>query len=371
MDAYLASGEIKSASHFYLNINFELLNGCKLKCAGCHVEKNAQNPIHEEHAEKLIKLLKSMSESFYQPFIAFIGPTDFLSADNVLETLSDSNVIKLLHHFKRLSLQTTYLELRKAEAVAAILKTHYQHLEIEINLVIDPVRMLDNKYLELLEKNKKAFLAHMGRNDIKSFGLMNVTNYEDARISKLAQDYDFMHERVAHLFETTIDYNFSYGRNPEMSNEDFFSLSEKMKRMFESSSSADDETSENKQYLKLSYGRLADSLIERQYTYRNGKLFYSPLLYERFVSFHDKFEVPLKNYTIDEVEQFEMLVQLNQYGTAVDNEECEACPLLSACVDRGILYLMNTYGTKKCVVAKNALFSVNTMGALPISGHRN
>jgi hypothetical protein len=362
MDAYLASRELAEASHFYLNINFEILNGCKFKCRGCHVEKNSQQPISHEEFLNFSQLMQNFEKSLYKPFIAFVGPTDFLSADNFITTFESPETIALFHHFKRLSLQTTYLDVSKAEIAAKILKTYYSDIELEINIVVDPARIMDSAYLGILEKNKKTFMDLVGRDDVRTFGIMNVYNYDQTKIPELLRDYDFMHQRVEHLFETTIDYNFSMGRNKDLSNEEFLDLTFRIRDLFNSSIVSDDKA----EYLRFSFGKLTDSLIERQYNYRNGKLYYSPLLYERFVTFKDEFEVPMKNHTAREIEEYEMKIQLEQYEAAGKMDECESCTFLGSCVDRGILFLMNTYQTKKCLVAKKALFAVNSMGALPI-----
>lgn len=365
MDAYLASGELRNSDHFYLNINFEVINGCKLNCPGCFVEKNGQEAFTTNDLENLGKLLKGLQQSLYVPFIAFVGPTDFLSASNFIETFSRPEVIELIHQFKRLSLQTTYIDMKKAPEVAEVINKYYQDMELEINLVVDPAKIMDDAYLSMLLKNKESFLGLLNMDDVRSFGIMNVYNYDNTKIPDLLKDYDFMHKRVGHLFETTIDYNFSFGRSPHISNEEFIALSNRIKNLFDISLASTNISDEKTQYLRFSFGKLTDSLVERQYNYRNGKLYYSPLLYERFVSFRDAFEVPLKDFTVEEVEQFEMQMQLNQYARASEKEECEICPFLASCIDRGILHMMDTFETKKCLVAKKALMSVNSM--LPVS----
>jgi hypothetical protein len=362
MDAYLASRELNKADHFYLNINFELLNGCKFKCRGCHVETNAQTPIDGQQFEKITRLMTSFKSSLYLPFIAFVGPTDFLVADNFISTFSDPRVAQLFHQFKRISLQTTYLDIRNAEAIAKILRDQYAEMELEINIVVDPAKIMDDVYLARLHENKKKFMDLVGRTDVRTFGIMNVYDYDQTKIPQLLRDYDFMHKRVEHLFETTIDYNFSAGRNLDLSDEEFFQLSERIKRLFNESLLSNNKA----EYLRFSFGKLTDSLIERQYNYRGGDLYYSPLMYERFVSFKDELKVSLKEHTAQEIEAYEFQTQIEQYALAPQMEECETCPFLATCIDRGILKLMGIYNVKKCLVAKQALFAVNTMGALPI-----
>lgn len=62
---------LKFANSFYLNINFEILNGCKFKCKGCFVEKNAQTPFSLENLEGLSYTLDSFTSGGYQPFWPF------------------------------------------------------------------------------------------------------------------------------------------------------------------------------------------------------------------------------------------------------------------------------------------------------------
>ncbi len=363
MDSYLASRELREASHFYLNINFEVLNGCKFKCRGCYVEKNAQEPITSTDSANLSQLMEGLKGGLYFPFIAFVGPTDFLSAENFSSVFADVGNIRLFNRFRRLSLQTTYLDISKGSEIANILNDSYSDVELEINIVIDPSKIMDDNYLKIIERNKLHFLSLLNKKDVRTFGIMNVYNYDETKIPELLRDYDFMHRRVAHLFETTIDYNFSMGRSKDLNDSDFLAMTTRIKDLFDSSIVSDDKS----EYLRFSFGKLTDSLIERQYNYRNGKLYYSPLLYERFVSFKNEFEVPLVNNTVKEIEEFEMKIQLDQYNIADKMDECESCPFLGSCVDRGILFLMETYNTKKCLVAKNALSVVNSMGALPLA----
>jgi len=356
MDAYLAAGELKNASNFYLNINFEVLNGCNLRCPGCHVEKNSQESFSEREFQKLEHLLNDFSQRSYLPFIAFIGPTDFLSSENFTDLFSQKKMIKLMHYFKRISLQTTYLDLKNLSKTVEVLREHYSDLELEINIVVDPAKIMDDRYLEIISTNKEKFLKSIQRNDVRTFGIMNVYDYDKTKIPELLKDYDFMHGRVAHLFETTIDYNFSFGRNAKISNQEFVELCNRVKNLFNDALIS----AEKNSYLRFSFGKLTDSLIEKQFNYRNGKIYFSPLLYERFVSFRNEFEVPMTNFTSIEIEEYETKILLEQYSLAEAMEECGSCPFVASCIDRGILKLMDIYQTKKCLVAKKALMSVNS-----------
>lgn len=358
---YKSAKGLREADSFFFNINFELLNGCKFKCPGCHVDKNSQEPIGDEQHRNLGNLLQSLEANRYEPWIAFVGPTDFMVADNFEATFTDPRVLDIFKKFTRISLQTTYLDIRNAPRIASILNRHFSDIEIEINIVVDPAKILDDQYLARIDRNKKEFMGLLSRDDVRTFGIMNIYNYDKTKIPDLLKNYDFMHHKVQHLFQTTIDYNFSAGRNFDLSDEEFFNLSERIKKLFDDSIVSDNKA----KFLRFSFGKLTDSLLEKQYNYRGGQLYYSPLMYERFVSFKDELRVPLKNFTCEEIEEFEMQLQLSQFQTAPQKEDCESCAFLASCIDRGILKLMDVYNVKKCLIAKKALLKVNSMEQSP------
>jgi hypothetical protein len=364
MDAYLASGSLNESNTFYFNLNFEFLNGCQFKCKGCHVNKNGSAAITDESYLHLMKIMDSfIPENSYKPFIAFIAPTDFLSATNTYSVLTDKRVIEILNKFKRISLQTTYLNMDKASLIADILKAHYSNMELEINVIIEPDKIENQKYLEVLKTHQDKMIKLLNwPTKVRSFGIMNVYDYDNTKLAHILKDYDYLHQKIKHLFETTIDFNFSLGRkDSSLTKEEFESAAMRIKNMFNTSLVS----TEKSGYLRFSFGRLNDSLVERQYNWKNGEFYYSPLLYERYVSFVDELKMPIKDYSAKEFEEFEQDIQLQQYLNVSDKTECEECPMLGSCVDRGILHLMDIHEIKDCLVAKNAMSVVNAMGTLP------
>lgn len=363
MDAYLSSSNLRESYNFFFNLNFELLNGCQFNCKGCHVNKEGAEPMNEENYLNLKKIMNSFTdENYYKPFIAFVGPTDFLSAKNSYSVLSDPRIVEIFNHFKRISLQTTYLDIKQASLLADVLKENYSNLELEINVIIEPEKIENEKYLKTLKDNQDLVIKMLNwPTEVRSFGIMNVYDYDSTKISELLKNYDYLHKKVKHLFKTTIDFNFSMGRKDEtLTSKEFFESTNRIKEMFN-----DSVVSEKKSgYLRFSFGRLSDSLIEKQYNWKNGEFYYSPLLYERYVSFVSDLKIPIKTFSSKEFENFEEEIQLSQYNNVHDKVECGDCPMLGSCVDRGILYLMDIHDIKDCLVAKKALEVVNSMTSI-------
>ena len=107
--------------------------------------------------------------------------------------------------------------------------------------------------------------------------------------------------------------------------------------------------------LRSAFGKMAQPMVEKHYNFRGGELYYSPMLIERFISFRDEFKIPMEHRTVDEIERFEERVQLGQYDAAKRMEECATCPYLAACVDRGVLLLMQSHGEVACIVPRRVM----------------
>ncbi len=356
-DQYLASRHLKDASNYYLNITFEVLHGCKWSCKGCHVDLTGQNGMDETETTKMLGLLEDFKQNSYAPFIAFVGPTDFFTATNTVEFLRSPDVIKILHEFKRISFLTTYLdsETDQINEVCAVLNELYSDVELEINISIEPGQIMNKKYLAVLQRNKNLVEKKLDAfKYIRTFGIFNVFDYSVTKIAETLFNYDYVHKEIEHLFETTVDYNFSLGRRTDLTGEEFEKTVRQISDLFDDAISG-----ERVKFLRFSFGKLTDSLIEKQYNYRNGEFFTSPLLYERFVSFRPEFKIPIVKWKAHEFEQWEFDLQISQYANVEDKDECGSCHYLGSCIDRGVLHLMDAYGIKQCVVAKDALDAIN------------
>lgn len=341
---------LKLANSFYLNINFEILNGCKFKCKGCFVEKNAQTPFLKENLEGLISTLENFSKGGYQPFLAFLGPTDFLVSSNLQTVFDNLEFINILKKFKRIVFQTTFVDILNSDTAIKIINDHFKDHEIEINTVFEPFLINNKVAVENVLKNQQIFFSKLARSDVKSFTIFNVYNYQDAKQAVILKDYAKLDGLVKDIFRTTIDYNFSSGRNKDLTSSEFSQLTDTAKKLFDESI-VDSASAEN---LRFSFGKIHDSLLEVQLNYRGGSYYYSPLLYERFVSFSDELKVGDSSLTTSAYEKYQRDLVLEQYKYSQAADSCESCGFLGICVDRGILKLMKMYDVKKCIVAKKA-----------------
>jgi hypothetical protein len=360
-DNFLTSVERENATGYHLSLNLELLRGCQFSCKGCFVDKYGADPMNDEWGAQLLSWVTSAEQQgSYLPTVIFIGPTDFLSANNTIEVLQDPRIRQVVSRFKRLSLQTTCLDITAAPKIAEVLREHYGHMELEVNFLMEPEHVLTEKYLRTVKENRDSLYEIIDWHiPVKSFCIMNVYEYERVKkedVSKLLNDYKEMHLRIKEMFDTTIDFNFSMSRKHNQNKSDEVKQAIiRVTKMFDKSVNHD-----TSQFIRFSFGRLTDSLIEKHYNFLNGKFYVSPLLYDRYAAFVPELQVPFIDYTVVESEAFEEKLQLEQYQNANKKDECGNCRYLGSCVDRNILKIMDIYNIKSCIIARDALDAINT-----------
>lgn len=358
----LSSIKPSEANQYHLSLSLEWLKGCQFGCKGCHVNKEGVAAISSSQADDLSRWLDSMQgEANYLPTLVFVAPTDFLSASNTVEILQDPTTRNILTRFKRLSLQTTYLDITKIHEIKEVLHQHYTHMELELNFVVEPEHIENEKYLKkIIENRRQVYEILDWPMPVLSFCILNVYEYDrikKSNVKKILHDYRILHDKIKDLFGTTIDFNFSMLRNGWWSNQDVEEAVRSISNIFD-----EGVASEFGQSLRFSFGNLEDSRIEKHYNWHDGHLYISPMVYERIVSFHDMLKIPMENkedFSVSTTEAFENSLLLNQYHGSDDKPDCRNCQYLGSCIERNILTFMDMYKIKNCIIAKKAVDALN------------
>lgn len=300
-------------------------------------------------------------EANYLPTLVFLAPTDFLSASNTIEILRSPETRKILTRFRRLSLQTTYLDISKMQEISDVLHEYYSHMELELNFVIEPEHLETEKYLRtIIENRRKVYEILDWPNAVLSFCILNVYEYDrikKSNVKKILHDYKILHDRIKELFGATIDFNFSMLRNSWWSNEDVEQAIKSISNIFDHAIADEFGSS-----LRFSFGNLEDSRIEKHYNWHDGHLYISPMVYERIVSFHDMLKIPMsetEDFCVKITEDFEEQVLVNQYHRSTDKSDCKDCQYLGSCIERNILTFMDMHEIKNCIIAKKAVDALN------------
>lgn len=356
-----SSMTMEQATQYHLSLNLEWLSGCQFSCKGCHVNKAKGGPVMVEINNLGHWLYSMQHEGNYLPTIVFLGPTDFLTADNTAQILRNIECYGILSRFKRLSLQTTFLNMENAEEIASILRARYSHMELELNFILEPEKVNNEKYLETIHANRKRFKELLDwKKHVASFVIMNVYDYDQSKkndVKAILADYKQLHARIMEKFGSTIDFNFSMLRNSWWSNEDVEHAVQGISRIFDSG--VDHEFN---QTIRFSFGKLEDSSIEKHYNWHQGSLYVSPMIYERIASFNPKLRVPLGSLGgVGETEEFERRLLLDQYHNSETKTECNRCRYQASCIERNVLTFMDMHEIKDCIIARKALDAINVI----------
>uniref|UniRef100_A0AAU7PF44 Radical SAM protein n=1 Tax=Burkholderia phage vB_BgluM-SURPRISE13 TaxID=3159457 RepID=A0AAU7PF44_9VIRU len=356
-----SSMTIDKASQYHLSLSLEWLKGCQFNCKGCHVNKQMGLPFTGDDLANLNKWVSSMRDKGnYLPTIVFLQPTDFLTAENTLSILKSPFAYSVLSVFKRLSLQTTFLNMEHAAEIASVLKARFFHMELELNFIIEPEKVNNEKYLETIRANRAKFIEMLDwKKHIASFAIMNVYEYDQVKkndVKKILADYQALHEKIKDKFNSTIDFNFSMTRNPWWSNEDVADAVRGVSRIFDGG--VDNVFN---QTIRFSFGKLEDSSIEKHYNWHQGHLYVSPMIYERIASFHPKLRIPHVLYSVLETEDYERRLLIDQYDNSETKTECNSCRYQASCIDRNVLTFMDMHEIKDCIIARKALDAINVI----------
>lgn len=353
---------LEDATQYHLSLSLEWLTGCQFSCKGCHVNKDATETYTWEQLVKLNSWLESMqTQGNYLPTIAFIGPTDFLTATNIRNLLRTREICEILSKFKRISLQTTFLNMDNAEELCRMLRQRFSDKELEINFIIEPEKINNEKYMNTIKEARSKFMEMLAwPKYVASFCIMNVYEYDRVKkndVKQILADYKALNDKIRDEFNTTIDFNFSMLRNSWWSNKDVEEAVKSVSRIFDAA--ADHEFN---QTVRFSFGKLTDSKIEKHYNWHQGKLYVSPMLYERIASFHPSLEIKHTEFTLEETERFEYNLLVNQYESAArDKPDCNDCQYQSSCIERNIITFMDMHDIKRCIIARKALDAINVI----------
>lgn len=344
------------AHTFYLDLNFDVFRGCQYSCEGCHVNKTGHNEFTDQDYTHLNRLLDTAQQSSYHPLLAIVGPTDVFSAFTAEDILKDQRTVSLLTRFEKISFISTFLaHTEQTERIVKLLNEKYAPtgVGIEVNVGFEMRHLHNQGYIQHVKENRQKVLDTLRFSNVASFASFNVFDYSRTKFGDFLRDYTNLHQMIEHVYGTDIDFNFSLGRKLGLRREEFLDAADHIKDIFNANVRED-----TVEYVRFSLGKLTDSLVERQYNFSNGKLYYSPMFYERYVSYDPYFEIPLTSWTIDEIEKYEDNILSQQYEGAL-GKDCSSCRYLGSCVNRGILHLMDQHGLYRCILAKDAMDVAN------------
>lgn len=335
-----------------VNFNLDVLHGCRWKCVGCYVDTKAQEGFAAGDLIRFQKLSASFKRRGMVPSILILGPTDVFSASNSLEILKDPDFLALSRDYERLTLTTTFLELDD-ELLRALAKD-YSHLEIEFKIIIDLPVFNDDGHLSKVARNMERARSSLAAcKDFVVHPQLNLFNAPLEKLRKAMTDYVSINERSYRFFGQGVDYAVSFGRRDIPK-----SYQRKAFQLLKDTFNKHVKSKEDGRKIHFDAGRMED-IQENIFTYRRGKFYFAPRLYDEYVNFYPRYNIDVEEWSADEFLTFQKNLLLKQYAN-LEKYPCGDCAYAANCVSKGVVDFLEFIETDGCLFPRQAFKAINT-----------
>lgn len=336
---------------FEINFNMDILSGCKWKCAGCQIDRKTTFTFERRNRSNFKKLVDSIADSAYSPSIFILGPTDIYTARNSRDILRDPEIGAMLLNFRRLALNSTFIEI--FEDITNLISENFHQLEIEFRIILDINKIHEQGYLKHVSDNYHKVKAQLRNKKVVCHPQVNIFDTSSEILRQRMIDYTELNDLAYKYFGQGVDYAYSFSRIPNLKTKKLVNVINLLKEGFQ----------QHVTFESVARGVHFDSsnlqdLNELILSYREGELFYAPGLYDEYVNFEPEYRIPMENWSVEEIIEFKQNVLLNGYRYA-ENLPCENCQYLNKCIDKGSLYLMEKNNIAECIFPISSLDAVN------------
>ena len=339
-----------AAQNFRVRLNCEFLHKCAFHCAGCFVNRTSSN-FDDRQLEILghtVKLFRDNGLTFDE---IILGPTDFFAANNTLELLEHPLFFKVFmdHRPVVLTILTTLQSdeeviLERIAAVNDYLANPAQ--EIEVLVVFDLQRVIHEDMDYVRELQYKLRLLDRFVPAVDYALQMNIQN-----VARLEGEFTLPNitQFVRKHFNTIVEFNPSFLRTGKKKIVD--GILDSWNSMLEQQINED-----NKEDITFTMANpFHAGFNEITYNFHNGDLYMCPFIYENVFDKREEFKVEKTGgnyYTWNDILVHDGMAKAAQFAYASKTDECSDCPYLMSCTAKHVLYYMNVYGLKQCMISK-------------------
>ncbi len=322
------------------NLTLEVLRGCDYYCSDCTVDKGAETlDISDEDTKDILSLIDDFDERFYKKLEFTIGPTDFISADNGLSSLDHPLIKGLNERYISMVIPLVMLNDRGLDTLAAKLEESMPGGNVVINVPVTLKNMRNDKYRAMLDKRILYFKGMLRTVKLHHVNL-NV-NVMLGNAERITADEDRYLQGLQFSAKTAIEYAFGHSRKG-LNN---ILTTEELKRDIALYSAA---------VRGLADTKLNKFLVPRTYdaielVFRNSKLYYLPIVFERFPMFIPEFEIP-KPWTADKVAEFKEKVVTDNLIYFSENKVCSNCCFLPNCARGDVQTMTRMLSFDNCLI---------------------
>lgn len=334
------------------NLTLELLKGCGFSCSDCAVDKShIPTDATESDTDRILALVTDLKGQGFRPFEFTIGPTDLSSASNGMQVLDDPLVRGLSEHFGSMVITLTLLSERGLKEIAERIDLLMAGKKLRVIVPITVNNLSNQKYVGFLRQRMLLLKGYLQRVDLYA-AYLTINMFRDN-----IEQFDASQHRAAKAIDlgvrTTVEYSFAHSRGgfenilrQEQFKRDLYKFTQVIAECDES----------------FSGQLLHDPFDGIELGYRDDKLYYIPVVMEKFPVFDNFFEVP-RPWSGDGVVAFKEEQYHTNLVTFTDHDTCGDCCHVSTCTHGDLHTTMRYLNINHCPLGlKNRLDLIRTYG---------
>jgi len=315
-----------------VNLSLEILRGCGYSCKDCAIDKSATSDfIPEGDTERLLELVDGWKDAGYRLHELTIGPTDIAASKTGLGILDHPLVVGLAQRYDSITVSlamlfdTQLIEL--AEKMDELMAGKYLRIIIPCTLK----NAGNSRFMDSVRQRVILIKTMMKRCELKLVYLsVNVVNASardfSVETNQIVNDVNLGTKKL-------VEYIFPHSRRGF----DNLMVFEEFKRDFATYI----EGVQDGNHTSLNRYLIPTSSDSKELTYREGKLYYTPVLMEKFPIFAEAFEMPKPWNPTDLMERWQDSYY-NQLAEKAAHPTCGDCCFIDNCA-RGDMHALMDY----------------------------
>ena len=324
-----------------LEITLDIFRGCANHCAGCMIDRELGGDVDD--IPKLAALVNEMVANGYVAFDMGIGPTDYMSADNVAEVMEHPVFREMAQGFHQVTFNAAFLEknMDLYKVMCEEIDEAIPGKAVRFLMPAAPSFFKSDKFSKMIVSKLDFVKEHLKKAYLNEAGfVVNCTT------DTVGEDFDEMMKngfKVDFPVDKDDILNIPYGRVPVKD----LMVAQNIKRMshritqFYSGLSGEDERRRNPD-LCYHTGTMVNLL------YTDSKLYWVPFLKDDCPFLEDDFVIP-RPWTMENL----LNTRQKALERALDylaDTTCMSCVYMSSCSEKGIINIMERMKIKDCLV---------------------
>ena len=323
------------------NLTLEILQGCKYNCIGCMVDKDYEPLIpFDQDTDKILEMVDRLKADGYRTREFTIGPTDVISSRSGAMIFEHRLIKGLAERFDSVVIPLALLSTEGLEELCAKVNVLMKGKSFTLATPFHVKSAFNEKHHALLRRMVKFIQSRL--TDVK-FELLYLTVN---MIGPAIERFDVAHNRQLRDLDfgvrKLVEFVFPHARkgfdnliHRSAFISDFHQFSDVIQQC--------KDTDLNRHLIKP-----ADDSYE--VTYRDGKMYYTPTLIEKFPIFSQQYELE-EPWTVETLEIFKDNLYLDNLIKFAANPVCGSCCHLHRCAQGDVHAIMRSIESEDCLVS--------------------